>query len=157
MIWVIKKCQQDGFLASLRKIKKEIVFPCAKDFGHDIEQKGMISWGTFSPVMRHGCIITSRSLSSQAQSDENLEKQHYGKPKLVFLLGKILQRFFFNYAGILFIDYLHERRTVNVAYYCQLLDEVKLAHRRKVRDVPIWNAIPLRDNARPHMAALIQE
>ena len=40
-------------------------------------------WGL---VMRRGCIITSQSLSRQAWSDRNLEKQHHGKPRLVSLM-----------------------------------------------------------------------
>ena len=55
------------------------------------------------------------------------------------------------------VDFLHELRTVNAAYYSQLLDEVKLAYRRKRRHVPIRSAILLHDNARPHTTALTQE
>ena len=116
----------------------------------------MISRGTSSPVIRRGCIITSRSLSGKEWGDENLEKQHREKPKLVFLLGKLLQ-VFWDRRGILLIDFLLERSTVNAVYYCQLLDEVKLAYRRKRRDMLIRSAILLRGNARPHTTALILE
>ena len=89
---------------------------CVRKTWHDIEQNGMISWGTLSLVIRRRCIITSRSLNRQAG---NLEKQ---QTKLVFVLEKFLQRFFWDSRRILLIDFLHERRTVNAAYHYQLLD-----------------------------------
>ena len=58
----------------LAEDQKQTVLPCTKHFCHDIEQRGTISWGTLSPVMRRGCIITSRSLRRQVWSGENLEK-----------------------------------------------------------------------------------
>jgi histone-lysine N-methyltransferase SETMAR len=57
----------------------------------------------------------------------------------------------------LLIDFLHERRTVNAAYYCQLLDNVKAAYKTKRRDQPITNVILLHDNARPHTAVLTRD
>jgi len=58
---------------------------------------------------------------------------------------------------VLLVDFLHERRTVNAAYYCKLLQETKLAYRRKRRQFPIREVILLHDNARPHTANLTRE
>ena len=123
---------------------------------YGIEQREMISLGALSPAMRRWCIITSRSLSRQALSGENLEKQHRGKPRLVVMLGKYLRRFW-DCSDILLVDFIHERRTINAGYYHQLLDEVKQAYWRKNRDVLIPSADLLHDNARPHTAALTRE
>ena len=53
------------------------------------------------------------------------------KAKTRLSAGKVLATLFLNRRGILLVAFLHERRAVNAAYYCQLLDEVKLAHLRK--------------------------
>ena len=85
-----------------------------------------------------------------------MEKQYRIKPKLVFF-WEVLSTFFWDCRCTLLVDFLHQRRAVNVAYYCQLLDEVKLAYRRKRRDMLVRSAILLRDNARSHTAALKRE
>lgn len=55
------------------------------------------------------------------------EKHHQRKQKLVFLLKKSLQMFFRLIKDILYIDFSHERHTVNVAYYSLTLDKTKFA------------------------------
>lgn len=79
------------------------------------------------------------------------------KAKSRLSAGKILATVFFDFKGVLIIDFLHERRTVNAAYYSQLLDHTKAAYRRKRRGFPIKDVILLQDNARPHTAALTNE
>lgn len=76
------------------------------------------------------------------------------KAKSRLSAGKVLATVFFYQRGLLYLDFLHERRTINAAYYCQILTEVRLAYRRKRRDLPIRKVILLHDNARPHTAAL---
>lgn len=76
------------------------------------------------------------------------------KAKTRLSAGKVLATVFFDFKGVLLIDFLHERRTVNAAYYCQLLDNARTAYRRKRRGFPIRDVILLQDNARPHTAAL---
>lgn len=75
------------------------------------------------------------------------------KAKSRLSAGKVLATVFFDFKGVSHIDFLYKRRTVNAAYYCQLLDETKLAYRRKRRTSPIRNIILLHDNARLHTAA----
>lgn len=79
------------------------------------------------------------------------------KAKTRLSAGKVLSTVFWDYRGVLHVDFLHERRTVNAEYYCQLLDEAKQAYRRKRRGQPIRNVILLHDNARPHTAAVTRE
>lgn len=71
--------------------------------------------------------------------------------------GKVLATVFFDWKGVLLVDFLHERRTINAAYYCQLLDSAKAAYRNKRRNQSVRDVILLHDNARPHTAALTQE
>jgi histone-lysine N-methyltransferase SETMAR len=53
---------------------------------------------------------------------------------------------------LLHIDLLHERRTINAAYYC----EVRQAYRRQQRDLSMREVVLLQDNARPHTAVQTQ-
>ena len=76
------------------------------------------------------------------------------KAKTRLSAGKVLATVFFDYRGVLLIDFLHERRTINAAYYCELLTQVRAAYRSKRRNQPIRDVILLHDNARPHTAAL---
>lgn len=75
------------------------------------------------------------------------------KAKSRLSAGKVMATVFFDQRGLLHLDFLHERRTINAAYYCQILTEVRLAYRSKRRDLPIRKVILLHDNARPHTAA----
>ncbi|XP_073989689.1 histone-lysine N-methyltransferase SETMAR-like [Rhodnius prolixus] len=68
--------------------------------------------------------------------------------------GKSLHPRVKNGKGILLVDFLHDQRTVNAAYYCQLLRSAKAVYRNKRRDMPIRDVILVHDNARPHTAAL---
>ena len=54
------------------------------------------------------------------------EWRKFGEAIPRFSAGKVLATFFGDCAGVLLVDFLHKRRAVNVAYYCQLRDEVKL-------------------------------
>jgi histone-lysine N-methyltransferase SETMAR len=63
---------------------------------------------------------------------------------------------FFGTAWLVAYDFLHERWTINAAYYCEVLGEVRQAYRRKRRDLSMREVILLQDNARLHTAALIQ-
>lgn len=79
------------------------------------------------------------------------------KAKSRLSAGKVLATIFFDQRGLLHFDFLHERRTINAAYYCDILSEVRLAYRRKRRDLSIRQVVLLHDNARPHTAALTRE
>lgn len=79
------------------------------------------------------------------------------KAKSRLSAGKVLATVFFDQRGLLHLDFLHERRTINAAYYCDILTEVRLAYRRKRRDLPMRKVVILHDNARPHTAALTRE
>lgn len=79
------------------------------------------------------------------------------KAKTRLSAGKVLATVFWDYRGVLLIDFLHERRTVNAAYYCQLLESSKAAYRNRRRGMPIRNVILLHDNARPHTAILTRD
>jgi len=68
--------------------------------------------------------------------------------------GKVMATVFWDYKGVLHIDFLHDRKTINAAYYCDLLEKVRAAYRSKRRSFPIRDVLLLHDNARPHAAAL---
>ncbi|KAF6198043.1 hypothetical protein GE061_007789 [Apolygus lucorum] len=79
------------------------------------------------------------------------------KAKARLSAGKVLATVFWDCRGVLLIDFLHERRTINAEYYCGLLHQVRQAYRTKRRDCPIREVLLLHDNARPHTAALTRE
>ena len=79
------------------------------------------------------------------------------KAKTRLSAGKVMATVFWDFKGVLLVDFLHARRTVNVAYYCNLLEKVRAAYRSKRRGFPIRDVLLLHDNARPHSAALTQE
>lgn len=55
------------------------------------------------------------------------------KAKTRLSAGKVLATVFWDSRGVLLIDFLHVRKTVNAAYYCQLLGDVRAAYRNKRR------------------------
>jgi len=77
-----------------------------------------------------GCIIIPWNPNKPIWSGRKEESASI-KTEIRFSAGKILAIVFFYFKGILHIDFLYDRRTVNAANYCQLLDETKLAYRRK--------------------------
>lgn len=91
------------------------------------------------------CLLGTRSSHKKSEATPV-------KAKSRLSAGKVLATVFFDCKGILLIDFLHERRTINAAYYCDLLTQVRLAYRSKRRGQPIREVILLHDNARPHTA-----
>ena len=65
--------------------------------------------------------------------------------------------FFWDFIGVLLVDFLHTCRIVNAAYYCNLLEQVRKACQTKRRGFPIQDVLLLHNNARPHSTALTQE
>jgi len=79
------------------------------------------------------------------------------KAKIHRSADKVVTTVFWDFKGILLIGFLHERRTVDAAYYCQVLDKAKLAYQSKRHGFLNRRVLLLHDNARPHTAALIQQ
>jgi [histone H3]-lysine36 N-dimethyltransferase SETMAR len=76
------------------------------------------------------------------------------KAKTTFSAGKVMATVFWDSKGILFVDFLTERKTINAEYYSNLLkSQVKQAIRNKRRKDQ-KRVLFLHDNARPHTAKL---
>jgi hypothetical protein len=67
------------------------------------------------------------------------------KAKSRMSAGKVMATVFLDRRGLLHIDFLHERRTINAAYYCEMLSEVRQAYRRKRRDLSMRKVVLLQD------------
>lgn len=106
-------------------------------------------------LMRGGCFFTTRLLSRQDCSGKNLEKQHRGKPRIFFLLGKFLQQSWVC-RGIFLEEFFHQRRTDNAAYYYLVLDEMKQAYRRKRSTLLIDNARPTQKWKKNETSIIVQ-
>ena len=78
------------------------------------------------------------------------------KAKTRLSAGKVLMTVFWDAKGVVYVDFLLERRTINAAYYSELLGKVREAYRSKRRKIPIRSVLILHDNARPHTAAATQ-
>jgi len=78
------------------------------------------------------------------------------KAKTRLSAGKEMATVFWDFKGVFLVDFLNDRRTVNAAYYCDLLEKVWAAYRSKRRGFPIRDVLLLH-NARPHSAALTKE
>jgi len=50
------------------------------------------------------------------------------KAKMRLSAGKVMAIVFWDTKGVLLIDFLHARRTINAAYYCDLLEKVRTAY-----------------------------
>ena len=69
--------------------------------------------------------------------------------------SKVLATFFWDAKGIIHINFLEEKRTIDAEYYSNLLKgPVKNAFRRKQQGMPSKGVIWHHDNARPHTAKL---
>jgi hypothetical protein len=95
---------------------------------------------------------------SKQASMEWRKKEEPGpvKAKSRLSAGKVMTTVFFDRRGLLHIDFLHERQTINAAYYCEVLSEVRQAYRRKRRDLSTREVVLLQDIARLYTAALTQ-
>ena len=60
------------------------------------------------------------------------------KAKTRLSAGKVMAMgFFWEFKGVLLVDFLHARRTVNATYYCDLLEKVRAAYQTKRQGFPI--------------------
>lgn len=96
---------------------------------------------------------------SKRSSMEWVEKG--GRPpkkcKTVFSACKVLATVFWDHKGILLIDYLEKGKTINAAYYCDVLDQLKTAIKNKRPGLLTKGVFLIHDNARPHSARVTQE
>jgi histone-lysine N-methyltransferase SETMAR len=87
-----------------------------------------------------------------------MQWRHPGSPKptkakTTFSAGKVMATVFWDSKGVLYVDFLTERRTINAEYYSALLEgPVKAAIRNKRKRAQTSVSF-LQDNARPHVAA----
>lgn len=79
------------------------------------------------------------------------------KCKTVFSACKVLATIFWDYRGVILIDYLDKGKTVNAAYYCDLLDRLRTAIKNKRPGLLSKGVFLIHDNARPHSARITQE
>ena len=65
------------------------------------------------------------------------------KAKTRLSAGKVMAMVFWDFKGVLLVDFLHACRTINAAYYCDLLEKVRAAYRSKRRGFPIRDVLLL--------------
>ncbi|XKL63434.1 hypothetical protein PGB90_005798 [Kerria lacca] len=79
------------------------------------------------------------------------------KCRMVFSACKNLATVFWDYRGVLLVDYLEKGRTINAAYYCDILDRLQKAIKNKRPGLLSKKVFLIHDNARPHSAQITQE
>ena len=88
----------------------------------------------------------------------SMQLHHPGPPKpkkvkTTFYAGKVMATIFWDFKGVLYMDFLTQRHTINAEYYLALLKgPVKTAIRNK-RKWAQTSVSFLQDNSRPHVAA----
>ena len=75
------------------------------------------------------------------------------KAKTVRSAGKIMATVFWDSAGIILIDYLEDRKTINDEYYCTLLDRLDVAIKEKRPRLKRQKVLFHHGNARVHTCA----
>jgi hypothetical protein len=73
------------------------------------------------------------------------------KAKTTFSAGKVKATVFWDSKGVLYVDFLTERRTINAEYYSELFESPVKAATRNKRKMAQTSVSFLQDNARPHV------
>ena len=70
---------------------------------------------------------------------------------------KIMATVFWDYRGVLLVDFNPKGHTINAQMYSETLKRLKLAIKRKRPDRNVGDVILLHDNARPHVARVVSD
>jgi len=103
-------------------------------------------------------IVTSYETWVPESKRSSKQWRHPGSPKskkakTTFSAGKVMATMFWNSKGVLYVDFLTERRTINTEYYSALLEgPVKTAIRNKRKRAQTSVSF-LQNNACPHVVA----
>lgn len=120
----ISKCSQDGFLVFSSKIRNNNVSRRGNGYWHATKLKGRCFYTGLLLAMKLGCIITPWNPNKPVWNEGRRKNLHPSKPKLDFQLEKFLQLYFLiSKESCRFFSQISY-----VVYYCQFLNETKLAY-----------------------------
>lgn len=83
----------------------------------------------FHPIITYDYTLETKRASTEWRKQEEAGSV---KAKTRLSVGKVLATLFSDISGVLLWDFLHGIRTVNTAYYCELLDRAEAAYEPKV-------------------------
>ncbi|UYV61265.1 PRODH, partial [Cordylochernes scorpioides] len=78
------------------------------------------------------------------------------KAKVTISAGKVMAIIFWDCKSVLLVDYLPPNTTINAARYCEVINKLRAAIKRKRPGLLSRKVLLLLDNARPHAARTIQ-
>jgi histone-lysine N-methyltransferase SETMAR len=90
---------------------------------------------------------------------DSMTWKHFNSPpprkfKFIPSAKKMMATVFWDYCGVLLVDFLPRGESVNAAHYCETLDRLREAVRRKRPGLLSTGVILLHDNATPHTAEM---
>lgn len=93
---------------------------------------------------------------------ESMQWKHAGSPKakkfkLQVSAGKVMLSAFFDHEGLLLADFKEPGVNINSTHYLETLDKLHKAIKNKRPGMLSRGVILLHDNARPHVAKIVQE
>ena len=117
----------------------------------------MIPCRDWLPWRKHGSITMTKRQSNNQRSDGISAQPARKHPECKNALQNFSPPFFLDQGGILLIDYLPKRQTIDAAYYSSLLVQLKdiLKEKRRVEGSKV--VLFLHDNVPIHRALAIQK
>ena len=151
--YIFGKCLPGGFLISLPRNKDVFVWMFVKASWLAMRRKGRIFLHCMLTCDETWVHHYTLNQNKQAWSGRRKGKLRRSRPKHTSA-GKVLATICWDSAGVLLIEFLHKRRTVNAIYYCKLLHNEKAVFHNKWCRRPMCDIILLYDNARPYTCLL---
>ncbi|UYV71313.1 hypothetical protein LAZ67_8002588, partial [Cordylochernes scorpioides] len=102
--------------------------------------------------VHHSTPETKRQSMVWKKPEESAPK----KAKVTISAGKVMAIVFWDCKGVLLVDYLPPNSTVNAARYCEVLNKLRAAIKRKRPGLLSRKVLLVHDNARPHAARTTQ-
>jgi len=99
---------------------------------------------------------TNPEMKRQSMVWKKSEESAPKKAKIQYSAGKVMATVFWDNEGVLLIDFLESGTTINADRYCEVLNKLKSAIKRKRPGKLSRKVLLFHDNARPHSAKKTQ-
>ncbi|KAH0821121.1 hypothetical protein GEV33_001670 [Tenebrio molitor] len=153
-LWSIPLLNCDPGLHILSSGYSSILYPASKRTGDDRRKK---LYKELSLAMKHG-FITMILKANRNPCNGNIRVLHPQRSlKVQHSAGKVMATVFWDSEGILLIDYLPRKTTMNGNYYAEVLGKLEKAIKEKRKEKFKNGILLLHDNAPVHKAGVVQD